>query len=81
MADLTCQPAWADQVKLVSLNLVSALVRLRGFAHIEVGTPVIRCGKSGHVNDKALEGVAHHAVIPNVNVLDDLKPRLETAER
>jgi DNA topoisomerase III len=58
-------------------TIVGALVRLRGFAHIEVGTPVIRRGKSGHFNDKALEGVAHHAVIPNVNVLDDLEPRLE----
>ena len=41
------------------------------------GTPVIRRGKSGHFNNKALEGVAHHAVVPNVNVLDDLEPRLE----
>jgi DNA topoisomerase-3 len=57
-------------------TIVGALVRLRGFAHIEVGTPVIRRGKSGHFYDKGLEGVAHHAVIPNVNVLDDLEPRL-----
>src|SRR5205814_6468866 len=46
------------------------------FAHIEVGAPVIRRGKSGHFYDKGLEGVAHHAVIPNMNVLDDLEPRL-----
>ena len=58
-------------------TIVGALVRLRGFAHIEVGTPVIRRGKSGHFNNKALEGVAHHAVVPNVNVLDDLEPCLE----
>ena len=57
-------------------TIVDALVGLRGFAHIEVGKPVIRRGKSGHFNDKALEGVAHHAVVPNVNVLDDLEPRL-----
>jgi DNA topoisomerase-3 len=57
-------------------TIVGALVRLRGFAHIEVGTPVIRRGKSGHFYNKGLEGVAHHAVIPNVNVLDDLEPRL-----
>ena len=37
---------------------------------------MIRRGKSGHFYDKGLEGVAHHAVIPNVNVLDDLEPRL-----
>jgi DNA topoisomerase-3 len=52
------------------------LLRLHGFADIEVGTPVIRRGKSGHFYNKGLEGVAHHAVIPNVNVLDDLEPRL-----
>jgi DNA topoisomerase-3 len=57
-------------------TIVGALVRLRGFAHIEVGPPVIRRGKSGHFYDKGLDGVAHHAVIPNVNVLDDLEPRL-----
>ncbi len=57
-------------------TIVGALVRLRGFAHIEVGAPVIRRGKSGHFYEKGLEGVAHHAVIPNMNVLDDLEPRL-----
>src|SRR3954470_19031933 len=57
-------------------TIVGALVQLRGFAHIEVGTPVIRRGKSGHFYNKGLEGVAHHAVIPNLNVLDDLEPRL-----
>ena len=57
-------------------TIVGALLGLRGFAHLEIGKPVIRRGKSGHFNDKALEGVAHHAVVPNVNVLDDLEPRL-----
>ncbi len=37
---------------------------------------MIRKGKSGHFCDKALEGVSHHAVVPNVNVLDDLEKRL-----
>lgn len=57
-------------------TIIGALVRLRGFAHIAVGQPVIRRGKSGHFCNKALDGVAHHAVIPNVNVLDDLEARL-----
>jgi DNA topoisomerase III len=57
--------------------IVGSLLDLRGFAHLEIGKPVIRRGKSGHFSDKALEGVAHHAVVPNVNVLDDLEPRLE----
>ena len=60
-----------------ALTVVGALLQLRGFAHLEVGAPVIRRGKSGHFYDKGLEGIAHHAVIPNVNVLDDLQPRLD----
>jgi DNA topoisomerase III len=57
--------------------IVGSLLSLRGFAHLKIDKPVIRRGKLGHFNDKALEGVAHHAVVPNVNVLDDLEPRLE----
>lgn len=60
--------------------IVGALTRLRGFAHLDdhmdIRRPVIRKGKSGHFCDKALEGLSHHAVIPNVNVLDDLESRL-----
>ena len=56
--------------------IVAALTRLRGFAHLEIAPPVIRRGKSGHFCDKTLEGVSHHAVVPNVNVLDDLEIRL-----
>jgi DNA topoisomerase III len=56
--------------------IVAALTRLRGFAQLEIASPVIRRGKSGHFCDKALEGVSHHAVVPNVNVLDDLEARL-----
>ena len=56
--------------------IVAALTRLRGFAQLEIASPVIRRGKSGHFCDRALEGVSHHAVVPNVNVLDDLETRL-----
>ncbi|CAN2534231.1 DNA+topoisomerase+3 [Methylocapsa aurea] len=56
--------------------IVGALTRLRGFATLDIAAPVIRRGKSGHFCDKALEGVSHHAVVPNVNVLDDLETRL-----
>jgi len=56
--------------------IVAALTRLRGFAQLQIAPPVIRRGKSGHFCDKALEGVSHHAVVPNVNVLDDLETRL-----
>ena len=37
---------------------------------------MIRRGKSGHFCDKALEGVSHHAIVPNVNVMDDLEVRI-----
>ncbi|WP_035690956.1 DNA topoisomerase [Azospirillum halopraeferens] len=56
--------------------IVAALTRLRGFAHLDIARPVIRRGKSGHFCDRALEGVSHHAIVPNVNVMDDLEPRL-----
>jgi DNA topoisomerase-3 len=56
--------------------IVTALTGLRGFAHLQVDPPVIRRGKSGHFSDKALEGVSHHAIVPNVNVLDDLEQRI-----
>ena len=56
--------------------IVAALTRLRGFVHLEIAPPVIRRGKSGHFCDRALEGVSHHAIVPNVNVLDDLETRV-----
>ena len=56
--------------------IVAALTRLRGFASLEIDPPVIRRGKSGHFCDKSLEGVSHHAVVPNVNVLDDVEARI-----
>jgi DNA topoisomerase-3 len=56
--------------------IVSALLKIRGFADLEIGQPVIRRGKSGTFSDKALEGVAHHAIIPNVNVLEELDARV-----
>ena len=56
--------------------IVAAMTRLRGFAHLEIKPPVIRRGKSGHFCDKALEGVSHHAIVPNVNVMDDLEARI-----
>jgi len=46
--------------------------------------PVIRRGASGSFYDKGLEGASHHAVIPNVNTIDDLRevwPRLSSDEK
>jgi DNA topoisomerase III len=56
--------------------ICGALTALRGFAHLDLSSPVIRKGKSGHFSDKALEGVSHHAIVPNVNVMDDLERRI-----
>ena len=56
--------------------IVAAMTRLRGFAHMQIDRPVIRRGKSGYFCDKALEGVSHHAIVPNVNVMDDLEVRI-----
>ena len=56
--------------------IVAPMTRLRGFAHLQIDRPVIRRGKSGHFCDKALEGVSHHAIVPNVNVMDDLEVRI-----
>ena len=56
--------------------IVAAMTRLRGFAHLQIDPPVIRRGKAGHFCDKALEGVSHHAIVPNVNVMEDLEARI-----
>lgn len=56
--------------------IVGAMTRLRGFSHLVINPPQIRRGKSGHFSDKALEGVSHHAIAPNVNVMDDLEKRV-----
>ena len=56
--------------------IVSAMLRLRGFAQLVIAPPVIRRGKTGHFCDKALDGVSHHAIAPNVNVMNDLEARI-----
>src|ERR1700722_16897447 len=46
--------------------------------------PIIRKGASGSFHDKGLEGASHHAVIPNVNTVDNLRevwPRLSIDEK
>jgi DNA topoisomerase-3 len=41
--------------------------RLSGLYGLSAIAPVIRRGKDGVYSDKGLEGVSHHAVIPNIN--------------
>lgn len=53
-------------------KLLPALLGLPGYgAHAQLlESPVVRRGKSGHFSDKALEGMSHYAIIPNVNTSD-----------
>lgn len=66
-------------------RIVAGLRAGRAFAAIPVPEPpVIRRGASGAFHDKGLAGASHHAVIPNVNTVDDLRdiwPRLSADER
>ena len=46
--------------------------------------PVIRKGRDGAFHDKGLEGASHHAIVPNVNTIGELKeiwPRLAPDEK
>jgi DNA topoisomerase III len=61
-------------------RIVAALRVGKSFNAIPVPEPpIIRKGANGSFYDKGLEGASHHAVIPNVNTVDDLReiwPRL-----
>ena len=66
-------------------RIVAGLRVGRAFSQIPVpDPPVIRKGTSGAFHDKGLAGASHHAVIPNVNTVDELRdvwPRLSADER
>jgi len=66
-------------------KIVAALTGGKMFGSLPMPPqPVIRRGKQGHFWDKGLEGVSHHAIIPNVNTAGDLRaiwPRLSGDER
>jgi DNA topoisomerase III len=66
-------------------RIVAGLRVGKSFSAIPVPEPaVIRKGASGSFYGKGLEGASHHAVIPNVNTVDDLReiwPRLSTDEK
>jgi DNA topoisomerase-3 len=66
-------------------RIVAGLRVGKSFSVIPVPEPlVIRKGASGTFYDKGLAGASHHAVIPNVNTVDDLRaiwPRLSTDEK
>jgi DNA topoisomerase-3 len=66
-------------------RVVAGLRAGQAFSNIPVPEPpVIRKGASGSFHDKGLQGASHHAVIPNVNTVDDLRevwPRLSPDEK
>lgn len=66
-------------------RIVAGLRVGRAFAQVPVPEPpVVRRGAGGTFSDAGLQGASHHAVIPNVNTVDELKaiwPRLSADER
>ncbi len=66
-------------------RIVAGLQVGQAFSKIPVPkTPVIRKGARGSFHDKGLEGASHHAIVPNVNTIDDLSkvwPRLSSDEK
>jgi DNA topoisomerase-3 len=66
-------------------KIVAGLQAGKSFSAIPVpDPPIIRKGASGSFHDKGLEGASHHAVIPNVNTVDNLRevwPRLSIDEK
>src|SRR3954469_20962086 len=80
------------EVRYLPENLIKDVPRIvaglrvgKSFNAIPVPEPpIIRRGASGSFHDKGLEGASHHAVIPNVNTVDDLReiwPRLSIDEK
>ena len=55
--------------------IVAAMTWLRGFVHQQIDRPVIRRGKSDLFCDQALEGVSHHAIVPNAK-MDEVEVRI-----
>src|SRR5205823_7694725 len=74
-----------DSLINVVPRIVAGLRVGKSFGAIPVSEPpIIRKGASGSFYAKGLEGASHHAVIPNVNTVDDLReiwPRLSTDEK
>ena len=66
-------------------KIVAGLQAGKSFSAIPVpDPPIIRKGASGSFHDKELKGASHHAVIPNVNTVDNLQevwPHLSIDEK
>ena len=66
-------------------KIVAGLRAGRAYADIPMPSPpAIRKGRNGAFHDKGLEGASHHAIVPNVNRIGDLRevwPRLTADEK
>jgi DNA topoisomerase III len=66
-------------------RIVTGLRVGKAFSTIPMPEPlVIRKGSRGSFCDKGLEGASHHAIVPNVNTIGDLRaawPRLSSDEK
>ena len=66
-------------------KIVAGLRAGRAYADIPVPSPpAIRKGRNGAFHDKGMEGASHHAIVPNVNRIGDLRevwPRLTADEK
>ena len=66
-------------------RIVAGLQVGKAYGAVSVPSPpVVRKGRNGSFHDKGLEGASHHAVIPNVNTMEDLSgiwPRLSGDEK
>ena len=56
-------------------ELSRALGGIGAFASLAPAEPVIRNGKSGTYSNAGLNGAPHHAIIPNINVVDEFAAR------
>ena len=55
-------------------KIVAALQAGKAYGAISMPPkPVIRKGRNGSFHDKGLEGASHHAIVPNVNTIGDLR--------
>ena len=66
-------------------RIVAGLRAGKSYASVAVPSPpVIRKGRNGAFHDKGLEGASHHAIVPNVNTIGELRtiwPRLTLDEK
>ena len=66
-------------------KIVAGLRAGRSYSAIPAPSPpAIRKGRDGAFHDKGLEGASHHAIVPNVNTIGELKeiwPRLSPDEK